>query len=87
MKLLVELNRLIYITLYIVIVFGAYISVLALLSDNSNTINEIEILDIDDRAIYSSQAQTLMFPVAFLMIIPDILVRAYLNYKRNKNDE
>ena len=86
MKLLVELNRLIYITLYIVIVFGAYISVLALLSDNSNTINEIEILDIDDRAIYSAQAQTIMLPVAFLLIIPDILVRAYLNYKRNKTD-
>ena len=53
MKLLIELNRLIYFTLYIVVVFGTYISVLAILSDNSNTIEE-ELLDIDDRAIYSS---------------------------------
>ena len=82
MKLLVELNRMIYITLYIVVVFGAYISVLAVLSLNSGTVGD-ELLDIDDRAIYSSQAQILMFPIACLLVIPDILMRAYLNFKQN----
>ena len=38
-KLLVELNNIKYITLYILIVFGFYISVLAILSDNSDTID------------------------------------------------
>ena len=82
MKLLVELNRMIYITLYIVIVFGTYVSVLAILSDNSGAVGD-ELLDIDDRALYSSQAQTLMFPIACLLVIPDILMRAYINHKQN----
>ena len=35
-------------------------------------------IDLDEAAIYSNQAQMLMFPAAFLILVPDYVVRQFI---------
>ena len=37
-------------------------------------------MDIDQRSIYSPEAQILMLPLAFALLVPDFMIRNVINY-------
>ena len=78
MKVLIELNRFSAYGLVIFIISVAlYVAAISILS-NEWAVEEL--LDIDQRSLFSVEAQILMIPLAFALLVPDFIIRNMINY-------
>ena len=78
MKVLIELNRF---SVFGLVVFTISVALyVAFISIFSEKWAVEELLEIDQRSIYSPEAQILMLPLAFALLVPDFIIRNIINY-------